>query len=95
MHIRVGEVRSTYTASVRKLRKRPSGLRSLRPEHNAKLDFKEIGVQDTDWVNIAQDLSERGIGPSSYLKLFKCLVELSDYQLLNMMLNVTIRYFVS
>jgi len=48
MHIRVGEVRSTYTISIRKLQKRPSGLRSLRPEHNAKLDFKEIGVQNMD-----------------------------------------------
>jgi hypothetical protein len=94
MHIRVGEFQSPYTVSARKLRKRPSGLRSLKPEHNAKLDFKEIGHQDMDRVNIAQGLSERGNGPSGYLKRRKCLVELSDYQLLNVMLNLGIRYFV-
>jgi hypothetical protein len=66
MHICAGDVRSPYTVSVRKLRKRPSGLRSLKPEHNAKLDFKEIGHQDMNWVNIAQGLSERGNGPSGY-----------------------------
>ena len=60
MHIRVGQVGSTCTFSVRKLRKKPSGLRNLRPENNAKLDFKESGFQDMDWVNIAQQLSERG-----------------------------------
>ena len=94
MHIHVREVRSPYTVSVRKLRKRTSGLRSLKPEHNAKLDFKEIGHQDMDWINIAQDISERGNEHLGYLKRMKYLVELSDYQLLNVMLNVGIRYFV-
>jgi hypothetical protein len=95
MHIRVGEFRSPYTASVWKLRKKASGLRSLKPEYNAKLDFKEIGHQDMDWVSIVQGLSESGNGPSGYLKRMKFLVELSDYQLLNVMLNVGIRYFVA
>jgi len=60
MNIHVGEVGCTCTVSVRKSRKKPSGLRSLRPENNAKLDFKESGFQDIDLVNIAQHLSERG-----------------------------------
>jgi hypothetical protein len=87
--------RSPKSVSVGKLRKRPSGLRSLKPEHDAKLDFKEYGHQDIDWVNIAQGLSERGNALPSYLTLLKCLDVLSDYQLLNVMLNVGIRYFVA
>jgi hypothetical protein len=53
---RMGEVRGAYSILVR----RPEGRRSLgRPrrrwEGNIKMDLREIGFGDLDWIHLAQD----------------------------------------
>jgi hypothetical protein len=52
----MGEVRGAYTILVGK----PEGRRPLgRPRHrwedNIKMDLREIGFGDVDWINLAQD----------------------------------------
>jgi hypothetical protein len=52
----MGEVRGTYNILVG----RPEGRRPLgRPRHrwddNIKMDLREIGFGDVDWINLAQD----------------------------------------
>jgi hypothetical protein len=53
---RMGEVRGAYNILVR----RPEGRRLLeRPrcrwEDNVKMDLREIGFEDADWIHWAQD----------------------------------------
>jgi hypothetical protein len=53
---RIGEVRGAYNILVG----RPEGRRALgRPrrrwEDNIKMDLREIGFGDVDWINLAQD----------------------------------------
>jgi hypothetical protein len=52
----MGEVRTAYTILV----ERPEGRRPLgRPRHrwedNIKMDHREIGFGDVDWIHLAQD----------------------------------------
>jgi hypothetical protein len=52
----MGEVRGAYTILVG----RPDGRRSLgRPrrrwEDNIRMDLREIGFEDADWIHLAQD----------------------------------------
>jgi hypothetical protein len=51
----MGEVRGAYTILVR----RPEGRRPLgrrrRWEDNIKIDLREIGFGDVDWIYLAQD----------------------------------------
>jgi hypothetical protein len=52
----MGEVRGAYNILVG----RPEGRRPLgRPRHrwkdNIKMDLREIGFGDVDWINLAQD----------------------------------------
>jgi hypothetical protein len=52
----MGEVRSAYNILVM----RPEGRRPLgRPKHrwedNIKMDLREIGFGDVDWIHLAQD----------------------------------------
>jgi hypothetical protein len=54
--IKMVEVRSAYRVLVRK----PEGRRPLRRlshilEVNIKMDLKEIGWEDVDWIYLAQD----------------------------------------
>jgi hypothetical protein len=53
---RMGEVRGAYNIFVG----RPEGRRPLgRPRHrwedNIKMDLREIGFGDVDWINLVQD----------------------------------------
>jgi ribosome biogenesis protein Nip4 len=52
----MGEVRGAYNILI----ERPEGRRPLRrPRHrledNIKMDLREIGFGDVDWINLAQD----------------------------------------
>jgi ribosome biogenesis protein Nip4 len=52
----MGEVRGAYNILVG----RPEGRRQLeRPRHrwedNIKMDLREIGFEDVDWIHLAQD----------------------------------------
>ncbi|KAJ4439816.1 hypothetical protein ANN_07944 [Periplaneta americana] len=58
---RMGESRNRYRMLVR----RPEGERSLwRPrrrwEDNIKMDLREVGYNDRDWINLAQDWDQKG-----------------------------------
>jgi hypothetical protein len=52
----MGEVRDAYNILVG----RPEGRRPLRPRHgwedNIKMDLREIGFGDVDWIHWAQDM---------------------------------------
>jgi hypothetical protein len=53
---RMGEVRSAYNILVgRPERRRPLGIPRRRWEDNIKIDLREIGFGDVDWINLAQD----------------------------------------
>jgi hypothetical protein len=52
----MGEGRGVYRVLVgRPERKRPLGRPRLRWEDNIKLDLREIGIDGTNWIRIAQD----------------------------------------
>jgi hypothetical protein len=51
-----GGGRGVYRVLVRKPeRKRPLGRRRRRWEDNIKMDHKEVGCGDVDWIELAQD----------------------------------------
>ncbi|KAJ4437465.1 hypothetical protein ANN_17609 [Periplaneta americana] len=53
---RMGESRNAYRVLVgRPEGKRPSGRPRRRWEDNIKLDLRELGYDDRDWINLAQD----------------------------------------
>jgi hypothetical protein len=53
---RMGEVRDAYNILVgRPERRRPLGRPRHRWVDNIKLDLREIGFGDVDWINLAQD----------------------------------------
>jgi hypothetical protein len=53
---RMGEVRGAYNILVgRPERRRPLGRPRRRWEDNIKMDLKEIGFGDVDWIHLAQD----------------------------------------
>jgi hypothetical protein len=53
---RMGEVRGAYNILVgRPEGRRPLGRPRRRWEENIKMDLKEIGFGDVDWINLAQD----------------------------------------
>ncbi|KAJ4445711.1 hypothetical protein ANN_12396 [Periplaneta americana] len=53
---RTGESRNAYRVLVgRPEGKRPLGRRRRRWEDNIKMDLREVGYDDRDWINLAQD----------------------------------------
>jgi hypothetical protein len=53
---RMGEGRGIYRALVgRPEGKRPLGRRRLRGEDNIKMDFREIGIDVANWIQLARD----------------------------------------
>ncbi|KAJ4435463.1 hypothetical protein ANN_18079 [Periplaneta americana] len=53
---RMGESRNAYRVLVgRPEGKRPSGRPRRRWEDNIKMDLREVGYDDRDWINLAQD----------------------------------------
>ncbi|KAJ4431471.1 hypothetical protein ANN_20069 [Periplaneta americana] len=53
---RMGESRNAYTVLVgRPAGKRPLGRPRRRWEDNIKMDLREVGYDDRDWINLAQD----------------------------------------
>ncbi|KAJ4452291.1 hypothetical protein ANN_03811 [Periplaneta americana] len=53
---RMGESRNAYRALVgRPEGKRPLGRSRRRWEDNIKMDLREVGYDDRDWINLAQD----------------------------------------
>ncbi|KAJ4426359.1 hypothetical protein ANN_27173 [Periplaneta americana] len=53
---RMGESRNAYRVLVgRPERKRPLGRPRRRWEDNVKMDLREVGYDDRDWINLAQD----------------------------------------
>ncbi|KAJ4427680.1 hypothetical protein ANN_25329 [Periplaneta americana] len=53
---RMGESRNAYRVSVgRPEGKRPLGRPRRRWEDNIKMDLREVGYDDRDWINLAQD----------------------------------------
>jgi hypothetical protein len=53
---RMGEVRGAYNILVgRPEGRRPLGRPRCRWEENIKMDLREIGFGDVDWINLAQD----------------------------------------
>jgi hypothetical protein len=53
---RMGEGRGVYRVLVgRRERKRPLGRSRCRWEDNIKMDLREIGIDGTNWIWLAQD----------------------------------------
>jgi hypothetical protein len=53
---RMGEVRGAYNILVgRPEGRRPLGVPRRRLEDNIKIDLREIGFGDVDWIDLAQD----------------------------------------
>jgi hypothetical protein len=52
---RMGEVRGAYILVVRPEGRRPLGRPRRRWEDNIKMDLREIGFGDVDWIHLAQD----------------------------------------
>jgi hypothetical protein len=54
--ITYGESRGVYMILVGKSEgKRPLGKPRRRWENNIKMDMQEMGCEDTDWIDVAQD----------------------------------------
>jgi hypothetical protein len=52
----MGEGRGVYTVLVgRPEGKKPLGRRRRRWEYNIKMDFREIGIDGTNWIQLTQD----------------------------------------
>jgi hypothetical protein len=52
----MGEVRGAYNIFVgRPEGRRPLGRPRRRREYNIKMDLREIGFGDVDWINLAED----------------------------------------
>jgi hypothetical protein len=52
----MGEVRGAYNILVgRPVWRRPLGRPRRRLEDDIKMDFREIGFEDVDWIHLAQD----------------------------------------
>jgi hypothetical protein len=52
---RLGEVRGAYILVGRPEERRPLGTPRHRWEDNIKMDLREIGFGDVDWIHLAQD----------------------------------------
>jgi hypothetical protein len=50
--------------------KRPLGRLSRRWEDNIKMDFREIGYGDVDWIDLAQDRDQRRALVSTVMNLW-------------------------
>jgi hypothetical protein len=53
--VRMGEVRGAYILVGRPEGRRPLGRPRHRWEDNIKMDLREIGFGDVDWIHLAQD----------------------------------------
>jgi hypothetical protein len=52
----MGEVRDAYNILVERPEgRRPLGRPRRRGEDNIKMDLREIGFEDVDWIHLAQD----------------------------------------
>ncbi|KAJ4428332.1 hypothetical protein ANN_24351 [Periplaneta americana] len=59
---RMGESRNAYRVLVgRPEGKRPLGRPRRRWEDNIKMDVREVGYDDRDWINLAQDRTNVGL----------------------------------
>jgi hypothetical protein len=57
---RIGERRDAYRALVEKAEgRRPLGKPGRRWEDNIKMDLREVGWRNMDWINLAQDSDRR------------------------------------
>jgi hypothetical protein len=58
----MGEVRGAYNILVGRLeRRRPLGRPRRRWEDNIKMDLREIGFGDVDWIHLAQNRAGGGL----------------------------------
>jgi hypothetical protein len=67
----MGEKRNAYKILVGKLEgKRPLGKPRCRWEDNIKMDFRKIGLDGMDWIDLARDRDqcEHGNEPSDSIK---------------------------
>jgi hypothetical protein len=63
--------------------KRTLGRSRRRWEDNIKMDFREIGWDGVDWIDLAQEgTCKHGNGPSGSIKCSEIREYLSDWQLL-------------
>jgi hypothetical protein len=57
---RMGEERGVYRISVGRLKgKRPLGRPKRRWEDNIKMEFREIGIDEANWILLARDRVQR------------------------------------
>jgi hypothetical protein len=67
---RKGEGRGVYRVLVGRTEgKRPLGRPSRRWEDNIKIDLREIGIDGTNWIRLAQDRVEWGTFVSTAMNL--------------------------
>jgi hypothetical protein len=53
---RIGEINNSYnTLAVKPEGKRPPGKPTCKYQDNIKIDLKEIGWEDVDWIHLVQD----------------------------------------
>jgi hypothetical protein len=66
----MGDVRGAHNILVgRSEGRRPLRRPRRRWEDNFKMDFREIGFGDVDWIHWAQDRCEHGNKPSGSIKI--------------------------
>jgi hypothetical protein len=67
---RMGEMRNSYSILVVKREgKRPLGRRRGRWEDNIRIDFREIGWEDVDWMHLVQDRNQWRAVVNTVMKL--------------------------
>jgi hypothetical protein len=67
---RMGEERKVYKVLMGKPEgKRPLGRLSLRWEDGVRMDLREIGLGDVDWIRLAQDTDRRRAVVSAVMNL--------------------------
>jgi hypothetical protein len=85
---RRGEGRGVYRDLVgRSESKRPLGRPRRRWEDNIKMDLRGLGIDEANWIRLAQDrvqgavFCKRGNKPSDSIRKQDIFYKLSDYQL--------------
>ncbi|KAJ4426516.1 hypothetical protein ANN_27330, partial [Periplaneta americana] len=70
---RMGESRNAYRVLVGRLEgKRPLGRPRRRWEDNIKMDLREVGYDDRDWINLAQDRDQWRAYVRAAMNLWEC-----------------------
>jgi hypothetical protein len=79
---RMGKGRGVYRVLVGRLEgKRPLGRPRRRWEYNIKMDLREIGIDGTNWIQLAQDFCEDADEPSGSIGRQIFFDKLNDNQL--------------